>query len=55
MVYDISSRKIWSTSSQILKGFNAIPITPVSKLLPGVYFVKTIIGEKSNCSKLLIE
>jgi hypothetical protein len=54
-VYDISSRRIWSTTSQISKGYNTIPITPVSKLLPGIYFVKTIIGEQSNCSKLLIE
>jgi hypothetical protein len=55
VVYDISSRKIWSTSSQLSKGYNAIPITPISKLLPGVYFVKTIIGEQISCSKLLIE
>jgi uncharacterized repeat protein (TIGR01451 family) len=55
IVYDISSRKIWSTTSQLFKGYNSIPILPVGNLIPGVYFVKTIIGDQSNCSKLLIE
>lgn len=52
---NIEGRKIWSTSSQLYKGYNTIPIVPASRLNPGVYFIKTIFGGQISCSKLLVE